>query len=116
MSTTRKPIILFDDGTYYIEHNVNYPITQGNGFLLRRCAITVTTPGGYECVGIYERTVTGKWKVSIDAPDTAESDSVELGRFADRLDAISVLWKHRHEAFCRHPQALMATSPRAAQN
>jgi hypothetical protein len=37
--------VLLDDGEYFIEHNTNYPLERGNGFLQRRCAVSVTSPG-----------------------------------------------------------------------
>ncbi len=99
-----KPVVLLDDGEYYIEHNINYSIEQGNGFLLRRCTASLTTPGGYECIGGYERTAAGKWRASIDAPYSAEreTDCEDIGAFDARLDAITALWKRRQDAYCRH--------------
>jgi hypothetical protein len=98
-------LVLIDDGTFYIERNVNGDPATTNGFLLRRCATGVTTPGGYECVGGYACSVSGAWQASINAPydESADSDCRVLGDgFKTYLDAIAALWSARHEAFCKH--------------
>lgn len=99
--------ILRDDGDYYIERNTNYPPGKGNGFLLRRCATSVATPGGYECVGGYDHQVsTGKWHADINAPLDEENDSdvTSVGAYNTPDEAIDALWRHRHGALCRHPR------------
>ena len=100
------PVVL-DDGLFYIELNCNYPSDEAPGFLQHRCYQGVTTPGGYECVGSFERDAQGQWRASVDAPYHEESggDSRHLGSFADRLDAIATLWGARHGAHCRHKDA-----------
>jgi hypothetical protein len=95
---------ILDDGEYYVELNVNYPPEDAPGFLQRRCYVGVTTPGGYECVGSFERNAAGNWQASIDAaydPKT-DSDRRRLGEYPTRLDAIAALWSARRDAFCRH--------------
>jgi hypothetical protein len=37
MTTETNGAVLLDDGEYSVQHNVNYPATAGNGFLMRRC-------------------------------------------------------------------------------
>lgn len=93
--------VSLDDGDFYVEHNQNYPVDAGNGFLLRRCSQTVTTPGGYECVGGYEHLLNGLWRSHISADCTEESDCRSLGEFASRSEAIAQLWLNRHLAVCR---------------
>ncbi|NLP65530.1 hypothetical protein [Paraburkholderia sacchari] len=100
-----QQLILIDDGVFYIERNVNGDAAVTNGFLLRRCKVGVTTPGGYECIGGYERAPSGMWRASINVPYDAitDSDSYELGdTFGTNRDAIAALWKSRHEAHCQH--------------
>ena len=74
------------------------------GFLQRRCYVGVTTPGGYECIGGFERDARDLWHAKIDMPynDIRDSDSLEVGAFSERLDAIVALWGMRHKAHCRH--------------
>ena len=95
---------ILDDGEFYVELNGNVPPAQAAGFLQRRCYVGVTTPGGYECVGSFERNAAGHWQASIDAvydPKTG-SDNRPLGVHPTRLDAIAALWSARRDAFCRH--------------
>lgn len=95
--------ILLDDGEYFIKHNVNCSLTSGNGFLIRRCEIGRRFPGGEEAVGGYDLKLDGKWLVDICKPwdDETETDSILLGKFDDRHDAIATLWLARHQAFCK---------------
>ncbi|MGU4703174.1 hypothetical protein K6L09_41645 [Burkholderia cepacia] len=99
-----KHLILLDDAEFFIERNSNGDAAKANGFLLRRCPTSPSTPGGYECVGGYERCASGEWSASINAPydSASDSDCRELGRFATNLDAITVLWKARRDAYCQH--------------
>jgi hypothetical protein len=104
MDTYTHGTVIADDGEYYIELNGNYGAAEAPGFLQRRCYTGVTTPGGYECVGSFERDAQGLWQASIDAPydEETDSDSRSLGHFAERMNAIVTLWGKRHEAYCRH--------------
>lgn len=99
-----KHLMLLDDGEFYIERNCNGDEATTNGFLMRRRPVSLTTPGGSECVGGYERRASGDWRASINAPYDEESDSDcrELGVFGRNLDAIAVLWKARHDAYCKN--------------
>ncbi|WP_434716314.1 hypothetical protein [Paraburkholderia sp. A3RO-2L] len=96
-----KHLTLLDDGEFYIERNCNGDEATTNGFLMRRCSVSLTTPGGYECVGGYEHRASGEWHASINAPydEETDSDSRELGDFSRNLDAIAALWKVRHDAY-----------------
>ena len=104
MTTETNGAVLLDDGQYFVQHNINYPATAGNGFLMRRCCYGLTTPEGAECLGGYDLQLDGKWHTSISAPydERTDSDCRWLGRFDNRLDAIHALWQHRHEAVIRH--------------
>jgi len=105
MATCTEPsATILDDGDFYVELNCNDSSAAAAGFLQRRCYVGVTTPGGYECIGSFERDVLGRWRASIDAvyDEQTGSDSRTLGCFADRLDAIVALWAARHAAYCRH--------------
>lgn len=97
---------VLDDGEYYIEHNSNYPLDRGNGFLLRRCVYGETTPGGYECVGGYAQTLDGLWTADINHCPIEETDSdcTCLGTFKKKRFAVMELWNRRKEAFARYPR------------
>lgn len=96
--------VIADDGDFYIELNCNYEAAEAPGFLQRRCDYGLTTPGGYECIGSFERNLAGKWRASVNAPydDETGCDSAELGLFDKRLDAIAALWRSRLLAHCHH--------------
>lgn len=96
--------IILDDGTFYVDLNVNYPAEAAPGFLLRRCPVGLTTPGGYECVGSFCQVGNGLWRADVNAPYDPETDSdcLGLGEFKDRKDAIVALWHGRRYAYTRH--------------
>lgn len=97
-------VVILDDGLFYVELNCNYGAAEAPGFLQCRCYVGVTTPGGYECIGSFDKRVDGGWRASVDlAYDAAtDSDNRELGVFSKRLDAIAALWGARHQAYRRH--------------
>lgn len=93
-----------DDGEYYIENNLEcLGGVSGNGFLLRRCKQSVTSPQGWECIGAFFRDGS-KWLAKIDVPADPQriEDYEVIGLFDDRSSAIDALWKRRHDALCRH--------------
>jgi hypothetical protein len=96
--------LLLDDGEYFVRHNVNYPPTTGNGFLMRPCYYGLATPEGGECAGGYDLKLDGKWLVDIAThyDENTDADCRVIGRFVNRLDAIHALWQPRHEAVTRH--------------
>ena len=36
MSIDTNAQVLLDDGEFFVQHNINYPATAGNGFLMLR--------------------------------------------------------------------------------
>lgn len=104
MTTEANGVVLLDDGQYFVQHNVNYPATAGNGFLMRRRRFGLTALERAECVGGYDFKVDGKWHADIAVhPDVDDvQDCRPVGAFDNRLDAIHALWHYRHEAAGRH--------------
>lgn len=96
--------IILDDGKFYIQLNVNYPAPNAPGFLLRRCAFGLTTPGGYECLGSFQKESDGSWSADVNAPydEDTDSDCEMLTRKVSRLDAIAALWAGRANAYSVH--------------
>ena len=90
--------LLLDDGQFVIEHNRNYPLETGNGFLLERCAVTRTTPAGTDCIGGYDLKPDGTWFADTvqRPPSDEETDSFPLGNFKTRNEAIAAVWLDRH--------------------
>ncbi|MDR6495169.1 hypothetical protein J2797_005085 [Paraburkholderia terricola] len=104
MTTETNGAALPDDGEYFMQPNGNYPATAGNGFLMRRCCLSVIRHRGIECLGGYDLKPDGNWLVDIATHydlDT-DADCRVIGRFENRLDAIDALWQHRHEVAIRH--------------
>ncbi|MBN3815099.1 hypothetical protein G3N57_00070 [Paraburkholderia sp. Se-20369] len=96
--------VLLDDGIYFIENNPAAARDGNTGRLMRRCDRTSRDAGAVECVGVYEVTQDGKWRVAITSYYDARTDSEthEVGAFENRLDAICTLWKSRHDAIGRY--------------
>lgn len=101
-----KPLILKEDGDYFIEVNINGDPETTNGFLMHRCAFSLTAPEGAECVGGYDRDLSGEWNASVSRAYDSEDDSdVEyLGKYPSRDEAVDALWQARTLAFARHPR------------
>lgn len=97
-------LVILDDGEFYVELNGNYDATLAPGFLQRRCSRGLTTPGGYECIGSFERSAAGRWRADVNATfdEVTGGDVLVLGEFDERMDAISALWRRRHEALQSH--------------
>ena len=92
--------IILDDGEFFIDLNCNYEASNAPGFLERRCAYNATTPGGFECVGSFDKALDGTWNASINMaydPET-DSDSRVVVDGVTRMDAITALWGARIEA------------------
>lgn len=99
-----EPIILQDDGTFYIELNANNQPAGANGFLHRRCPVSLTTPGGFECVGDFTYQPNGLWRSGVTKAYEAgtDEDFLLLGEFKLRIEAIVAMWHNRHKAHCSH--------------
>jgi hypothetical protein len=100
---SEKAEVLLDDGEFYIELNVNYPADRAPGFLQRRCPVTLTTPGGFECIGSFDKHTDGMWRADVNAVYDEEkgSDVVRVADGVSRMQAIVALWRNRHQAHCR---------------
>jgi len=86
MATCTEPsATILDDGDFYVELNCNDSSAAAAGFLQRRCYVGVTTPGGYECIGSFERDVLGRWRASIDAVYDEQTGSDKGGVSAHRM-------------------------------
>jgi hypothetical protein len=99
-----KSLLLKEDSEYHVEINCNGNPDTTNGFLMRRCNFSLTSPEGLTCVGGYQRDTAGKWISDIhrqpDGPD--DSDIEPLGSFDTRDEAVSVMWAARHRAYAPH--------------
>jgi hypothetical protein len=95
------PLILLDDGEFFIERNANNSFETGNGFLQYRCKEASATPGGWECIGGYDHQQ-GTWNADINIVPNPETDCRRLGDYGTVYDAIAALWLSRHEAYRRH--------------
>lgn len=96
--------IILDDGKFFMSLNVNYEASIAPGFLSRRCALGPGTPGGYECVGSFQKSTDETWSANINAhcdPET-DGDSEVVAKGVTRLDAIAALWTARTQAILSH--------------
>lgn len=100
----RSSQIILDDGVFYVELNANYEDSEAPGFLHRRCAYGPTTPGGYECLGSFQKQ-SGAWSADVNAPldEDTDSDCIVVASGVSRLDAIAALWQSRSSALSTHP-------------
>lgn len=101
MSTNK---IILDDGKFYIDLNVNYESSTAPGFLSHRCALGPATPGGFECVGGFQKSTDGTWCANINAHYDSETDgdSEVVTQGVTRMDAIAALWSARNQAPLSH--------------
>jgi len=93
--------IILDDGRFFIDLNCNYAASDAPGFLSLRCFAGPTTPGGFECLGSFNKTTDGTtWEARVSAPYDSEidSDSRTVITGVSRMEAISALWRERHTA------------------
>lgn len=99
-----QPHIIIDDGRYYIDLNCNYEAPDAPGFLALRCPRGLTTPGGFDCLGSFDKKPDGTWQASIHTllDEETDSDARTVAAGVSRMDAIAALWKHRESAFSRH--------------
>ena len=99
-----KDQVILDDGMFFVALNSNYAADDAPGFLNRRCSYGLTTRGGYECVGGFDKALDGRWRADVNAPYDSETDGdcrrVIEGVF--RMDAIAALWRERHNAYPYH--------------
>ncbi|MFZ7311751.1 MULTISPECIES: hypothetical protein [Comamonas] len=105
----RDGYVVLDDGTYFVALNTNYELQKAPGFLYKRCARTEDTPQGWECVGGFDTAWKpvndGKnWRADVDAiyDEETDSDVTIVANNTTRMEAIALLWQHRHTAFSRH--------------
>lgn len=96
--------IILDDSQFFINLNCNYEAANAPGFLKRRCAYSATTPGGFECVGSFDRAPDGTWNASINTvyDPEADSDACVVAEGSSRIDAIAALWRERHRVHFGH--------------
>jgi hypothetical protein len=100
MKTSIQSERLLDDGHYYIVLNQHQAADRAAGFLQRRCTVSPTTPGGFECIGSYAIRADGRWEAHIARRCGAVDDncSTLIVAGVDRLDAIVGLWQARRPA------------------
>ncbi|CAH2932898.1 MAG: hypothetical protein CPSOU_6287 [uncultured Paraburkholderia sp.] len=95
MSMQSNGDVLLDDGDFFVEHSCTSPAGIANGFLMRCCRVSPTTPEGADCVGGYYLELDGMWRadLAIHHDGRTGSECHLLGRFGNR-----------HEADTPHPR------------
>lgn len=84
-------LTLIDDGNFFIEHNGNFDFASGNGVLRRREPGMPGKTGVLAQCGSYKQNPDGSWESQLATPEGPR----KLGRFADRFEAIAMLWVSR---------------------
>ena len=99
-----KDQVILDDGEFFIDLNCNYEASNAPGFLERRCPYSATTPGGFECIGSFDKAVDGTWRADVNAPydPATDGDCRIVAQGVSRLDAIAALWRERHTAHTKN--------------
>lgn len=99
-----KEQTILDDGEYLINLNCNYDAKISPGFLLRRCSLSPTTPGGYDYVGGFEKSSDGTWRADVNSQydPLTDGDCRIVIQGVSRMDAIVALWVNRKTALPSH--------------
>ncbi|TQL81141.1 hypothetical protein [Delftia sp. HK171] len=95
---------VLDDGKFYIVvvKSAGQREEDASAFLLMR-----ETRGGKDpCVGSAILELDGVWntRITVTYDEVSESDSVHVGDFDSRVEAIVLMWRRRHESSYFHAQ------------
>ena len=103
MKSTSQPtscdeICVLDDGRFYVVvvKSAGQREEDASAFLLMR-----ETRGGKDpCVGSAILELDGAWntRITVTYDEVSESDSVHVGDFDSRVEAIVLMWRRRHES------------------
>lgn len=103
MKSTSKPascdeICVLDDGRFYVVvvKSAGQCEEDASAFLLMREARGGKDP----CVGSAILELDGAWntRITVTYDEVSESDSVHVGDFDSRVEAIVLMWRRRHES------------------
>lgn len=98
-----SPVVLLDDGEFYIETHPDYPLLDAPGALYRRCGRNGRglAPDA-ECIGSFDMHPDTTWSASINTPsEVGGTATTVVMDVMSRVHAIVVLWHARREAFFR---------------
>ena len=97
--TTRRTLL--DDMDYQVVLDDRRSPDIADGVLERRCLTSSSTPAGSACVGGFEMQRDGTWTAWVAAPSATQSgaDRRIVTAGVERMDAVVVLWRARHDAF-----------------
>jgi hypothetical protein len=91
---------VFDDGEFYFLVGHEHRPGEPTGVLMHRRESGETRLRD-DFVGRVGRDTQGSWRVFPEEPNQGqlERQFMKLGSFADKSDAILMLWQRRHQAF-----------------
>lgn len=93
-------VLLYDDGTYFIEANGSYTDEQrANVFLCLRCMPDLHTPGGFTCIGGADQRGGNNWRADLMDVPTEDTDCTTVYDGESRNAAIAELWARRQQAY-----------------
>lgn len=103
MKSTSQPascdeICVLDDGRFYVVvvKSAGQREEDASAFLLMRETRGAKDP----CVGSSILELDGAWntRITVTYDEVSESDSVHVGDFDSRVEAIVLMWRRRHES------------------
>lgn len=103
MKSTSQPtscdeICVLDDGRFYVVvvKSAGQREEDASAFLLMRETRGAKDP----CVGSAILELDGAWntRITVTYDEVSESDSVHVGDFDGRVEAIVLMWRRRHES------------------
>ncbi len=99
-----EPVVLLDDGTFFIETHPHYPQRDAPGSLFRRRGIDGRgLMPDVDCLGSFDMHPDTSWSANINIPCLEESgtDARVVMDVTSRMSAIVALWQSRHAAYYR---------------
>lgn len=89
--------VIQDDGAFLLVSTKGLPYAHTSGLLIRRCALSMSAPFGYECLGQYRQLRKSLWHACLDSriPDVDGRTERSTGIYASELDALVNLWASR---------------------
>ena len=97
--TNNNKCIILDDGQYFIELEGPSSDRTAPGLLIKRCAHSISTPSGFECIGEFSNNSGVQWEAKLFT-DKSNLIYVFPDLLLGRHDAICNLWKLRRFSRC----------------
>lgn len=92
--------IVLDDGSFFIDLDLDHPKAQAPGFLMRRRLDAGSAGISYECVGRFAPALDDSWQATLYHPRDLRTQQCEqvVATHCSRMASIVALWRSRHGA------------------